>query len=73
MIYTIGWVIKMHEIFIKGNLGHYYSALYVFSENMGHPQPMKIVIVNKCLKLLRIYGITTKWSSMIFKFNLYQK
>ena len=31
------------------------SALPVFSENMGHPQLKKNVIVNKCPKLLRIY------------------
>ena len=34
---------------------HYYSAFSVFSENMGHPQPIKIVII-KCPKLPRIYG-----------------
>ena len=27
----------------------------VFSENMGHPEPIKIVIVKKCPDLLRIY------------------
>ena len=25
-------------------------------ENMGHPQPIKIIINKKCPKLLRIYG-----------------
>ena len=29
-----------------GNVGHHYSALSVFSENMGHCQPIKI-LVNK--------------------------
>ena len=29
----------------------------VFSENMGHPEPLKIIIIKKCPKLLRIYGI----------------
>ena len=27
-----------------------------FLENMGHPEPMKIVIIKKCPELLRIYG-----------------
>ena len=43
-------------VVIKGNLCHPYSVFSVFSENMGHPQPIKIVIVKKCPKLLRIYG-----------------
>ena len=30
----------------------------IFSENMGHTQPIKIGITKKCPKLLRIYGIT---------------
>ena len=28
----------------------------VFSENMGHPQPVKIITIIKCPKLLSIYG-----------------
>ena len=28
----------------------------VFSENMGHPEPIKNVIIKKCPKLMRIYG-----------------
>ena len=28
----------------------------VFSENMGHPEPIQMVIIKKCPKLLRIYG-----------------
>ena len=40
---------------IKGNLCHYYSALSVFSENIGHAQPIKITIIKKCPKLQRIY------------------
>ena len=27
----------------------------LFSENMGHPEPIKIKIIKKCPKLLRIY------------------
>ena len=30
----------------------------IFSENMGHPQPSKVVIIYKCPKLPRIYGTT---------------
>ena len=33
------------ETIIKGNSCHNYFALSVFSENMGHPQPMRIVIL----------------------------
>ena len=43
-------------VVIEGNLCHYYSALFVFSENMGLPLPIKIIFVKKCPKLLRIYG-----------------
>ena len=32
---------------INGNLGQFYSALYVFSENIGHPSPIKVVIVKE--------------------------
>ena len=42
-------------VVFKGNLCHYYPALSVFSENMGHPQLIKIVIVKNCPKLQRIY------------------
>ena len=38
------------------NLFHYYSALSVFSENMGQPQPIKTVIIKKCPQSLKIYG-----------------
>ena len=31
-------------------------CLSVFSENMGHPQPIEIMIIKKCPKLPRIYG-----------------
>ena len=48
--------IDLSLVVIKGNLCHYYSAVSVFSENMGHPQPIKIVIVKKFSKLMRIYG-----------------
>ena len=34
------------------------ADIKVFSENMGHPEPIKIVITIKCPKLLRIYGTT---------------
>ena len=43
-------------VVIKGNLCHYYSALSVFPENMGYPQPIKFVIVKKRPKLLRVYS-----------------
>ena len=36
----------------------------MFSENMGHPKPMKIVIIKKCPKLLRIYGIEIRDENM---------
>ena len=35
---------------LKGNLGHYYFALSVFLENMGHPHSIKILIIKKCPK-----------------------
>ena len=41
---------------IKGNLGHDFFALSVFSQNMSHAQPIQNIIVKKCPKLLRIYG-----------------
>ena len=37
-----------------GNLGNYYSTLSVFSEDMGRPQQIKILII----KLPRIYSNT---------------
>ena len=50
------WATNLSLVTIKGNQGHYYSALSVFSEKMGHPKPIKIIIIEKCLKLTRIYG-----------------
>ena len=48
--------VDLSLVVIKGNLGHYYSALSVPSGNMGHRQPIKIVIITKCPKLPRIYS-----------------
>ena len=31
-----------------------------FSEDTGHPEPLKITILKKCLKLLRIYGTSDR-------------
>ena len=33
-------------------------AVRYFSENMGHPEPIRMVIIENCPKLLRIYGIS---------------
>ena len=52
------WVIlDLSLAVIKGNLCDYYSAMSIFSEYMVHSQPIRIVIVKKCSKLLRIYGM----------------
>ena len=39
-------------------------VLLVFSENMGHPEPIKYVIMKKCPKLLRINGSPFLWESI---------
>ena len=49
--------VDLSMVIKKGDLCHYYSVLSVFSQIMGHPQPIKIVIIKKCLKLPRNYGI----------------
>ena len=41
---------------VSQSVENYYSALSVFSQNMGHPQPIEIIIIRKCPKLLRIYA-----------------
>ena len=33
------------------------STSRCFSENMGYPELMKIVVIKKCPKLLKIYGM----------------
>ena len=54
---------------------HYYYVLSVFSENMGHPQLQKIVIIKKCPKLPWIYGTifafqgTQTWLAGIYKMH----
>ena len=37
------------------NLADQYS-IKIFSEKVGHPEPIIIIIIRKCPKLLRIYG-----------------
>ena len=50
------WVtLDLSLVIIKGNLCHN-SDLSVFSENRGHPQPIKIIIIKKCAQLPKIYG-----------------
>ena len=48
-----------------GNLGNPQSITScifrkVFSENMGHTEPIEIIIIQNCPKLRRIYGIYVK-------------
>ena len=38
------------------SVDNYYSALSIFSRNMGHPQPIEIGIIKKCPKLPGIYS-----------------
>ena len=49
------------------NLAEYNSN--VFSENMGHPQPIKNAIIKKGPKLLIIYGITPLQSLLLITTN----
>ena len=44
----------------------------VFSENMGHLEPIKIIIIKKCPKSLRIYGICLHLSIVSYV-NPYQE
>ena len=43
-------------VVIKGNLWHCISAVSVFPERMGHPQPIELRIIKRCPKLPRIYS-----------------
>ena len=41
-------------------MDNYYSALSVFSWNIGHPQPIVIAITKKCPKLPKIHSTEFK-------------
>ena len=53
---------------VSQSMENYYSALSVFSQNMGHPQPIEIIIIKKCPKLLRIYA--TKFCNFLWVVSL---
>ena len=51
----------VHVLIWKARCKSCWYNIKIFSENMGHPEPTKIVIIKKCPKLLRIYGRVLSW------------